>query len=75
MRLPGFTAEASLYKTSQSYQMTGSLVQADGGIHPAQCRPIRGFRDEQEYIDCRLDGRPHSTCCLEVTGSSCCYFA
>jgi hypothetical protein len=35
MNMPGFSAEASLYKTSGSYRMAGALGQADAAIRPA----------------------------------------
>src|SRR5262249_59259566 len=35
MNMPGFTAQASLYKTSTRYQMRGTALQANGAIHPA----------------------------------------
>ena len=35
MNLPGFTAEASLYQTSECYHLTETRNQADEGIHPA----------------------------------------
>jgi hypothetical protein len=34
MRLPGFSAEASLYKTSGNYRMSGTFGQANGTIQP-----------------------------------------
>ena len=34
MRLPGFNAETSLYKTSRHYRMTGKFGQAYGTIYP-----------------------------------------
>ena len=33
--LPGFTAEASLYKTSEHYHTIGTGTFVDGAIHPA----------------------------------------
>ena len=42
MSLPGFTAEASLYKTSERYQITGTVTQAEGTIHLAQGIPPVG---------------------------------
>jgi hypothetical protein len=39
MKMPGFTAEASLDGTSEPYQQTRCLVQGDhgdSGVHPAQ---------------------------------------
>jgi hypothetical protein len=37
MRMPGFTAEASAYKTSEHHPMVGDHSQAPGTIHPASC--------------------------------------
>ncbi len=36
MTMPGFTAEASLYKTSGHYYGLGTVGQINGVIHPAQ---------------------------------------
>ena len=36
VNLPGFTAEASLYKTSGHYQIAGIGHRPDGVIYPAQ---------------------------------------
>ncbi len=36
MAVPGFTAEASFYKTGAHYQMTGALEQDGGTVRPAQ---------------------------------------
>jgi hypothetical protein len=36
MNVPGFTAEASLYKTKKRYQDAGSFPRHDKGIFPAQ---------------------------------------
>ena len=35
MNMPGFSAQASLYKTSGSYRIAGALGQADTAIRPA----------------------------------------
>jgi hypothetical protein len=32
MNMPGFTGEASLYKTGKHYYKAGNLTQTDGGI-------------------------------------------
>ena len=34
MNMPGFTGEASLYKTSRQYYKAGNLTQTDG-VYPA----------------------------------------
>jgi hypothetical protein len=36
LNMPGFTAEASFYKTSRYYQNTGSFSRADQLIYPSQ---------------------------------------
>jgi hypothetical protein len=36
MNMPGFTAEASLYKTINHYHMIEAIHQADGTVHAAQ---------------------------------------
>jgi hypothetical protein len=36
MNIPGFTAEASLYRKIERYRMAGAHAQADGAIQPAQ---------------------------------------
>jgi hypothetical protein len=41
MNIPGFTAEASLYRESGHYRMAGAHTHADGAIQPAgPYRPI-----------------------------------
>ena len=87
MRFPGFTAETSLYKTTQHYQAAGALAQAHGALYPAQappgCRLVAGWRQEERFLACldrcHAGGGTHTacwrTCCREVTGSYCCYIA
>jgi hypothetical protein len=36
MALPGFKAEASLYRTSGRYRLVSARTRAQGGLHPAQ---------------------------------------
>ena len=36
MNMPGFNAEASLYRTRRHYQMAGNLTQTDAAIYPAR---------------------------------------
>ena len=38
MKIPNFSAEAALYRTSTHYQMFGTAIQAKGSIHPASFR-------------------------------------
>ncbi len=40
MKIPGFTAEASLYKTDEYYHMIGAANQVDGAIQLAQIGSI-----------------------------------
>ena len=59
MHMPGFTAEASVYRTSRHYQMTNAPAQAGGAIRPAR------FVDDRCYTACR------STCdCSDLTGAT-----
>jgi hypothetical protein len=48
MNTPLFTAEASLYRTSERYHAVAAFDQANGTIHPAQC-------DEQCLGDCYIE--------------------
>ena len=58
MHMPGFTAEASVYRTSRQYLMTEAPAQAGGTIHPA-------FLDRRCYTACR------STCdCFGLSGNT-----
>jgi len=41
MRLPGFGAESTFYKTSSGYQ-TGRRPEIAGGLVPSQVRPLCG---------------------------------
>lgn len=61
MEIPGFTAEASLYKAINLYRMNGPRRQADGVIQPAQIGPgpscfLECFRD------CIQEGIPPFQC-------------
>ena len=43
MNMPGFTAEASLHRTSDSYHLAGTVNQVDGAIYLAtafSCNPF-----------------------------------
>ena len=39
MFMPGFTAEASLYRRSTQYAAIGTVGHAGGGVVPAICNP------------------------------------
>jgi|ERR1700741_3398324 hypothetical protein len=61
MNIPGFTAEASVWRTIGRYEMGGATVQDDGTVHPAQqaCPP----RCIQECeFGCQRDGLSKSFC-------------
>lgn len=68
MNMPSFTAEASLYRTSERYHMGGSLGQARGvvpqqfgppGMPGAGCGPMRPvFTYFEQCSPCRLVRRP-----------------
>lgn len=67
MNIPGFAAEASLYRTDERYQMTGRLSQEPDSIRPSDC-----------FSDCisncfRLHIDPHfpGYLCLESCQSQC----
>jgi hypothetical protein len=60
MKIPGFTAEASLYTTEERYHMVQIISQAEGAIKPAQIiggcmsRCMRSCGDDDFcYYDCR----------------------
>ena len=58
MRLPGFTAEASLFKTDKPYRLTGAWAGGSGGqaVIPqtVQCWPIWGGH----FVCCNLPFGP-----------------
>jgi len=77
MNMPGFTAEASLYKTSRHYSMAGTVDQSSGTIYPAILRGANCFRnclnslcvredDPYCYDNCQCicHGIPGRTCWL-----------
>ena len=81
MRLPGFNAENSAYRTSNTYYSASGVSTGEqgGAVIPQICF-IRGFRQENQYIDCFLRCRSRGgsgaacrrTCCLEVAGCTSC---
>lgn len=83
MRLPGFNAENSAYRTSNTYySVSGVSTGEQGGAVIPQICFIRGYREEQQYFDCFLRCRSRGgsfwgcrrTCCTEVAGCSDCIF-
>ncbi len=74
MNIPGFSAEASLYKSGRTYRLEGGLAQSAGVIHPAgglspsgllQC--LQSCGDDSDCFDCCI--------CLARGGSApqCCF--
>lgn len=62
MRIPGFTAEASVYRTSLRYYMGVGPVQASGAIYPAQQASCINRCRHCCITACRHDGNPLSFC-------------
>lgn len=76
MHMPGFTAEVSLYETSNRYHMIGAINQGDGTVQPAQngsedpfclTRCFRaciesGGSGFQCILECRNECNPQPTC-------------
>ena len=72
MKMPGFTAEASLYQTSRYYQLrtvrtddaVGHVIPTQRGITPfsaggsRQCRPDTTGDCPQTGFEIYIDGRP-----------------
>lgn len=46
MNMPGFTAEASLYKTSGNYRMIGTFDSVEGSVQLAQGNCFRNCMEE-----------------------------
>ena len=59
--IPGFTAEASLYKAINPYHMIGMLQQADGVIRPAQIASDPSCFPEC-FRECIQEGIPPFQC-------------
>lgn len=63
MRLPGFDAETSLYKTSRHYRMIGKFGQADGTIYPTLSINDL-FKSSNDSIDPAIAGASAGTTTL-----------
>lgn len=61
MNMPGFNAEASLYRTRRHYQMAGNPTQTDAAIYPARFR----VRDAIKYLTWRSVWFDTYSCCLD----------
>lgn len=56
MNMPGFMAEASLYRTSEHYHLVTNPGQAEGGIHPAQFESLVPVRCRHHFgVYCLID--------------------
>jgi hypothetical protein len=55
MKMPGFTAEASLYTAEERYHMVQIISQAEGAIQPAQFRRRRCNTEK-----CKAECNPNS---------------
>ena len=71
MNMPGFTAEVSVYRTSERYhaRVAASYHQAGGAIHPA-------FLDRACYSECVFDclheeGHPRPSLCIRACRGAC----
>jgi len=72
MRMPAFSAEASLYQTSGYYRMVGAPIQAEGAIQLAAiggscwktCMQEFGTNDPFASEDCKCIcyGQPFKNC-------------
>ena len=66
MNMPGFTGEASVYRTSQQYLITEAPAQAVGAIHPASFLDWRCYAKCQNTCDCSdFRGQKKGECLLE----------
>jgi hypothetical protein len=74
MNLPGFTAEASLYQTSEYYRRAGAMAPPEGSLEPAVfvrgCMPhcLAKMGDDPyafENCHCICFGHPGHTCWLQ----------
>ena len=48
MNLPGFTAEAALYRGINLYQMSGVSIHKEEGLYPAYRVPFLAYIDEED---------------------------
>jgi hypothetical protein len=73
MNLPGFTAEASLYKTNESYRTGKSFVQFDSAILPQACDPVC-LSDCYDFdcIDLGISPGPRCTAIRNACIRNCC---
>ena len=66
MKLPGFTAEASVYRTTGRYYMSGAPVQNDRSIYPTLHHPTLQFCPPKCISaceqGCRADGLSTAVC-------------
>lgn len=79
MFLPGFTAESSLYRESESYSLTKNFSSTVGAVHPALLRTCdfgcldSCFNACQDT--CLIFGKPSPSClrqCVTSCRNVCC---
>ena len=68
MNIPGFTAEASLYKTEGNYRMIGLQDRGNGNIHPAYAPWAVPFRPG---LPPRIAGYLYAVVCCRDCASEC----
>jgi hypothetical protein len=68
VKLPGFTAEDSLYKTSEHYRIASAHAQTNGMIFPAQLERSRRVRNNQLFNKVCLMG---TSCVPDPSNPSC----
>lgn len=64
MKMPGFTAEASLYRTGEQYHVAGSgeAVKSSRMVSPQLLSIGVGRGEYACYLGCRSRGASRSTC-------------
>ncbi len=62
MNMPGFNAEASLYRTIDCYHMIGAIHQAAGAVHAAQIGPANPSCFVECFRECIQEGIPPFQC-------------
>ena len=66
MKIPGFNAEASLYRTSRSYDVAGSLELSAGTVQPAFSSCWQVCQGDPDCLQCclciRRGGHPWNCC-------------
>ncbi len=66
MKIPGFTAEASISNMNDCYRTAGSREQIGKAIHPAQAMRLGGFNQEGIYHGPPVMLRCKPSCQLKI---------